>query len=208
MEATNISSTLIERLGADTLERAVRQRYEAVAADPGGEFNFRVGREFAEALGYPTALLDRLPAGSVARFTGVATPVFAAALQPGERVLDLGCGAGVDTAVAAEAVGPAGRVIAVDLAMGMVRCTAAAADALGAPWVLPCQASAEALPLPTASVDVVLVNGLFNLAPHKAAVLAEVARVTRPGGRLVAAETVLTRPLEDGELTSVEDWFR
>ena len=200
--------SLVDRLGAETLRRAVRERYEAVATDPTAPASFRVGREFAEALGYPADLLDRLPPESVARFTGVATPVFAAALQPGQRVLDLGCGAGVDTAVAAEAVGAAGRVVAVDIAPGMARQTAQTAAALGLKPVAVCQASAEALPLPSASVDCVLVNGLFNLAPDKADVLAEVARVIRPGGRLMAAETVLTKPLAEDELTSLDDWFR
>ena len=186
----------------------MRERYEAVATDPTAPANFRVGREFAEALGYPADLLARLPPESVDRFTGVATPVFAAGLQPGERVLDLGCGAGVDTAVAAEAVGTAGCVVAVDVAAAMTRQTAQTAAALALTQVAVCQAGAESLPLPSASVDCVLVNGLFNLAPDKAAVLAEVARVTRPGGRLVAAETVLTKPLADDELSSLDDWFR
>lgn len=208
MGSVTPTSPLIVRLGAVAVRRAVRERYDAVATDPAGESTFRVGRQFAEALGYPPTLLDRLPAASVASFTGVATPVFAAGLQGGERVLDLGCGAGVDSAVAAEAVGTDGRVLAVDLASEMVRRTAAVVEALQLENVLVGRADAEALPLPDAAVDVVLVNGLFNLCPDKAAVLTEVARVTRPGGRLVAAETILTRPLAEGEVASIEDWFR
>ncbi len=201
-------SALVQRLGTEALRREVRARYDAVASNPTASYNFQVGREFALALGYPQSLLDRLPAASVERFTGVATPVFAAALQPGERVLDLGCGAGVDTAVAAEAVGSAGRVFALDFAPAMSRFIAEAVATLHLGHVAVCQASAEDIPLPDASVDCVLVNGLFNLAPDKGAVLREAARVTRPGGRMVAAETVLTQPLDEGELASLDDWFR
>lgn len=186
----------------------MRDRYNAVASEPTAAYGFQVGRAFAEALGYPAALLDQLPPASVARFTGVATPVYAAALRPGEWVLDLGCGAGLDTIVAAQAVGPTGRVIALDFAAAMTCQTSAAVAALQLEQVTVCQASAEALPLPSASVDCVLVNGLFNLAPDKQRVIAEAARVTRPGGRLVAAETVLTRPLAESELSSLDDWFR
>jgi arsenite methyltransferase len=208
MEAAAVATSLVQRLSADLLRRAVRERYDAVADDPAGSYGFRVGRQFAEALGYPPALLDRLPTSSVERFTGVATPVYAAALQPGERVLDLGCGAGVDTAVASEAVGAAGRVVALDFAEAMVRQTCMSVAALDLEQVAVCQGDAEALPLATGSVDCVLVNGLFNLAPDKFRVLTETARVTRPGGRLVAAETVITRPLDEGELASLDDWFR
>jgi arsenite methyltransferase len=208
MEAAAVATSLVQRLGADLLRRAVRERYDAVADDPAGSYGFRVGRQFAEALGYPPALLDRLPTSSVERFTGVATPVYAAALQPGERVLDLGCGAGVDTAVASEAVGAAGRVVALDFAEAMVRQTCMSVAALDLEQVAVCQGDAEALPLATGSIDCVLVNGLFNLAPDKSRVLTEAARVTRPGGRLVAAETVITRPLDEGELASLDDWFR
>jgi arsenite methyltransferase len=203
-----VEESLVQRLGADRLRRAVRERYDAVADDPAGSYGFRVGRQFAEALGYPPELLDRLPTSSVERFTGVATPVYGAVLQPGEHVLDLGCGAGVDTIVAAEAVGPAGRVIALDFAEAMVRRTHMSVAALGLEHVAVCQGDAEALPLATGSIDCVLVNGLFNLAPDKSQVLTETARVMRPGGRLVAAETVITRPLDAGELTSLDDWFR
>jgi len=199
---------LVQHVGARRLRSAVRERYDAVATNPEGSFNFRVGRDFALALGYPAVVLDQLPAETVKRFTGVATPVFQAAIEAGERVLDLGCGAGLDSAVAARAVGPSGSVLAIDFAGGMVRQTARMAAQLALNHVRVIQAEAEHLPLATASIDCVLVNGLFNLAPDKRAVLEEVARVVTPGGRLVAAETVLTQPLEEDEVGGLEDWFR
>lgn len=201
-------AALVQCIGAERLRRAVRERYDAVASAPVGDYGFRVGRDFAEALGYPASLLDRLPPSSVERFTGVATPVFDAALRTGESVLDLGCGAGLDSAVAAEAVGATGSVVAVDVARAMVYQASVTVAAMHLARVAVCQASAEALPLADGSVDCVLVNGVFNLAPDKEPVLEEVFRVLRPGGRLVAAETVLTRPLDVDELSSLDDWFR
>jgi SAM-dependent methyltransferase len=208
MDEATLRTPLVDHLGPATLRRAVQERYQAVASDPQGHYNFRVGRAYAEALGYPHALLDSLPEETVNRFTGVSTPVLSAHLAPGECVLDLGCGAGLDTAVAAAAVGESGQVVALDFALAMARQTAHAAQTLGYKQVQVCQASAEALPLASGTMDCVLVNGLFNLVPEKRAVFKEVARVLRPGGRLIAAETVLTKSLPDGEVTSLDDWFR
>src|SRR5262245_17330257 len=104
---------LAQRIEPSELQAAVRDRYAAVATNPGGAFNFRVGREFAEALGYPAELLDSVPGSAVEAFTGVATPLPYADLRPGETVLDLGCGGGLDLAVAARAVGPTGRAVGI-----------------------------------------------------------------------------------------------
>jgi len=208
MADPNALQPFVRRVGADKLRSAMRGRYEEVAKSPGGSFNFRVGRDFALALGYPADLLDALPAATVDRFTGVASPVFRAALKQGEAVLDLGCGAGLDTAVSARGVGMWGTVVAVDFAPGMVRQTNQMAMQLRLNQVRVVQAEAERLPLAAASIDCALVNGLFNLAPDKAAVMHEVARLLKPGGRLVAAETILTQALADGEVSGLEDWFR
>jgi arsenite methyltransferase len=123
-------------------------------------------------------------------------------------VLDLGCGAGLDSTWAAGEVQPDDRVIALDMAWPMVKTLQANIRLAGARGVLPIVAEAEALPLPDASVDVVLVNGIFNLSPDKSAVLREVRRVLRPSGRLVAAEVALTRALAPGEADALDDWFR
>jgi arsenite methyltransferase len=190
------------------LRRAVRDRYAAVASEPQGHYSFRVGRAFAEALGYPPELLDSLPASAVEAFTGVATPILRADLQPGETVLDLGCGGGLDLALAARAVGPTGRAIGVDMAEPMVERAMATIRALGLDWAEARVGYAEALPVPDASIDCVVANGILNLSPDKSAVLAEVARVLRPGERFVLAETTLRHKLPPGSIGGLEDWFR
>lgn len=192
----------------EQLREAVRDRYAAVAADPEGAYAFRVGREFAEALGYPADLLDSVPAQAVEAFTGVATPMLRAELQPGEAVLDLGCGGGLDLALAARAVGPSGRAIGVDMAGPMVERATATVQALGYTWAEAHVGYAESLPPADASVDCVVANGILNLSPDKSAVLVEIARVLKPSGRFVLAETTLRYELPPDAVQSLEDWFR
>lgn len=180
----------------------VRDAFSAVARDPGGEHAFAIGRELALGVGYPAELLDRMPEPSVAAFAGVAPVSVTASLMPGERVLDLGCGAGLDSLIAAERVGRDGRVVGIDFSADML----ARAAATGAEHVSWCRASAEELPLADGSADVALVNGLFNLNPGRSRIMAELARVVRPGGRVHAAELVLRGPLPEAERTEA-NWF-
>lgn len=195
-------------LGPTELRAAVRDRYAAVASEPEGRYSFRVGRDYAEALGYPPELLDGMPSSAVDAFTGVATPMLHAALKPGETVLDLGCGGGLDLSLAARAVGSTGRAIGVDMAEPMVERATATISALGFDWAEARVGFAEAIPVPDASVDCVVANGILNLSPDKSAVLVEVARVLKPGGRFVLAETTLRHELPPGSVQSLEDWFR
>jgi arsenite methyltransferase len=192
----------------EQLREAVRGRYAAVASNPQGGYPFRVGRDFAEALGYPADILDSVASDAIEAFTGVATPMLRAELQPGETVLDLGCGSGLDLAIAARAVGPRGRAIGVDMAEPMVERAAATVRALGFDWAEARVAYAEALPLPDATVDCAVANGILNLSSDKSAVLAEVARVLKPGGRFVLAETTLRHELPPDSVQSLEAWFR
>ena len=140
-------------------------------------------------------------------FTGVATPVLRAELRPGESVLDLGCGGGLDLVLAARAVGPDGRAIGIDMAEPMVEPAQDALRQLGLTWAQARVAYAESLPVPDASIDCVLANGILNLSSDKSAVLSEIRRVLKPGGRLVLAETTLRHPLPPDHVPDLEGWF-
>lgn len=201
------ANPLPEGLDPTELQAAVRERYAQVASEPEAGHAFRVGRAFAEALGYPSELLDTIPPSALDAFTGVATPVLHAELQPGETVVDLGCGGGLDLVLAARAVGPNGHAIGIDLAEPMVERARDALTELGLAWAEARVGHAEALPVPDASIDCVLANGVLNLSPDKSAVLAEIARVLKPGGRLILAETTLSRPLPPDHRHDLEGWF-
>lgn len=192
----------------ERLRSAVHDRYSAVASEPGGDYSFRVGRDFAEALGYPSDLLDTVPATALDAFTGVAAPIFRAELQQGETVVDLGCGAGLDLILCARAVGPTGRAIGIDMAEPMVERATTSLAALGLDWAEARVSHAEALPIPDATIDCVLANGILNLSPDKSAVLSEVVRILRPSGRFVLAETTLRQELPPNSVNGLEDWFR
>jgi len=190
------------------LRHAVAARYGSVAVDPTATFPFSVGRTYAEAVGYPPAVLDALPTSAVDAFTGVAYLPGWMELVPGQRVVDLGCGAGVDTLIAAERVGQDGFVEAIDLAPEMVELTRSNVQTAGVPNVTVQHGTVEVLPLPDAVADVVMANGVFNLAPEKERAITEALRVLKPGGSLIAAEIVLTHDVPFAERNTLDDWFR
>jgi len=187
--------------------QAVSNRYAAIGDDPSQEMSIPVGRDWATRLGYPKVLLDTAPATALDAFTGIGVPILQAGLSVGETVLDLGCGGGLDTILAAELVGETGHVHGVDLASGMVKRASQAVEETGCRNVTIQRAAADSLPLEHESIDVTLINGLFNLTPNKASVVQEVHRVLRPGGRVVGSEIVITdgQPAADPDL---ESWFR
>ena len=205
-----MSSTLElpEGLSAGEVRAAVRDRYSQVGVHPEGSYNFKVGRAFAEALGYPKAVLDQLPPGVYEAFTGVATPSLRAEVHPGEVVVDLGCGGGLDLSLCAWMVGARGRVVGIDFAPGMVDRARRNIELLSLRQAEVRLAPAEGTGLGDASADWVIANGILNLSPDKEAVLTEVVRILRPGGRFLLAETALSAALPAGKGKTLQDWFR
>ncbi|MBI3122039.1 MAG: methyltransferase domain-containing protein [candidate division NC10 bacterium] len=175
-------------LDVATIREGIAEKYRKVAVSPGGLFRYPTGQASARGLGYPPALLAAIPRAIRERFVGVGNPFALGPIHLGEAVLDLGCGAGLDALLAAQLVGPAGRVAGIDLSPEMLAVAEAGRAEAGFPQVEFREASAEALPFPDASFDAALSNGVLNLIPDKPAALREIFRVLRPGGRLQACD--------------------
>src|SRR6266702_1932034 len=173
---------------AGALRAQVRAKYREVAADPGAGFHFHTGRDLAHRLGYDSAAVAALADRAVESFAGVANPFALRPLAPGEHVVDVGSGAGFDSFIAAGQVGPGGRVAGVDMTPEMLARSRQAARVLGLGQVEFREGLAEALPAGDGWADVVISNGVINLCADKRAVLAEIFRVLRPGGRLQFAD--------------------
>jgi SAM-dependent methyltransferase len=188
------------------LRDAIRVEYEAVATDPSRGFHFHTGRPLARRLGYPDTLLERIPEDAIASMAGTGNPFALGPVGIGEHVVDCGSGAGVDAMVAARLVGRAGHVIGVDMTPSMLvkaRAAAAAADIGNVEFR---DGYLEALPVDDGWADLVISNGVLNLVPDKAAALAEMYRVLRPGARLQLADIVLGRPVSDGAKQDIALW--
>jgi SAM-dependent methyltransferase len=190
-----------------TLRDGVHHAYSHVAESPNAEHPFKVGRAFAEGLGYPAEWLNRVPAASLEAFTGVSCVSIFAELPEGVRVLDLGCGAGTDSLIAAMRVGDTGHVTGIDFSEPMLARARRSMSGAGLRNVTFQSGDAERLPLDNASMDVALVNGIFNLNPAREQIMRELARVLKPGAALYCAETVLREPLDDAERNNLTNWF-
>jgi arsenite methyltransferase len=190
----------------DELRASIRAEYAAVAAEPDRGFHFHTGYRLAAILGYPQEWIEKLPAGAVASMAGTDNPFALGDIRPGERIVDCGSGAGADALIAARLVGPAGRVVGIDMTPEMLakaRANASEADLTNVEFR---EGILEALPIETGWADVVISNGVLNLVPDKAAALAEMYRVLRPGGRLQAADIVLERPVSASSKQDVGLW--
>ncbi len=187
-----------KRLDTVALEDKVKAMYRAVATHPDGEFHFEMGRGLAERLGYPTADLDAVPADAIRSFAGVGYYFDLAAARPGETVVDLGSGSGMDSFIAARKVGETGKVIGIDMTDEQLANAARLAQHGGFRNAVFRKGYIQATGLDDACCDLVISNGVVNLAPDKTAVFREAARLLRRGGRMALADIVTEQDLPEG----------
>jgi arsenite methyltransferase len=192
-------------LDVQLLKQEIKKTYASVSQEPQQDFIFPTGRAWAEDLDYP-AELAAVPDAAVESFAGVANPFSLGRLEPGERVLDLGSGAGTDSLVAAQMVGPEGHVTGIDMTPEMLAKAREAAAELGTQNVEFTEAEAEGLPFPDETFDVVISNGVIDLIPDKDAVLSEILRVLKPGGRIQVADVTIQRPVSEEGKRNIDLW--
>jgi SAM-dependent methyltransferase len=199
-------SRAIEGLDVEVLRDAIRTEYGQVASDPGQGFHFHTGRRLARLLGYEEAWLDGVPEGTIAAFAGTGNPFALGAVQAGERVVDVGCGAGIDSLIAARMAGPGGAVVGIDMTPAMLHRARASAAEGGFGNVRFHEGLAESLPVADGWADVVISNGVLNLFPDKLAGLREMVRVLRPGGRLQVGDILVQKSVGDKAKRDINLW--
>lgn len=189
------------------LKEEVRQTYASVAREPGGEFHFHRGPEYAaRLLGYNLAELQSLPNGATAPFAGVGNPFLMAPIDEGSSVLDVGSGAGMDCLLAGRRVGKRGSVLGVDMTDEMLERARAGAREMDLAHVRFEKGDINRLPLDAQSIDVVISNGVFNLSPAKTELFEELYRVVKPGGRLQFADITLEAELSEATRNDIDLW--
>ena len=188
------------------LRAAIRAEYAAVAEHPDQGFHFHTGARLAAILGYPVDWIEALPPAAVESMAGTGNPFALGDVRAGDRIVDCGSGSGADSLIAARLTGPTGRVIGTDMTTAMLAKARRNADLSGLANVEFREGFLEAIPVEDGWADLVISNGVLNLVPDKAAALAEMFRVLRPGGRLQLADIVLDRPVPGASKTDVSLW--
>jgi arsenite methyltransferase len=187
------------------LKSEIKKTYASVSEEPEKDFIFPTGRAWAEDLGYPDEL-SQVPDFVAESFAGVANPWTLGRLEPGERVLDIGSGAGTDSLIAALMVGPEGSVTGIDMTPEMIENARKGAAELGLNNVTFVEGEAETLPFADSSFDVVISNGVIDLIPDKNAVFGEIYRVLEPGGRIQIADVTIQQPVSDEGRRNIDLW--
>jgi SAM-dependent methyltransferase len=196
----------VSRIDRAQLRRFISEKYSEVATNPELGFHFHTGRPLALMLGYPAALIDNVPAVNLASFAGTGNPFLFGDLRQGERVVDVGCGTGLDTLIAAQQVGPNGRVIAVDMTAEMRQKTQEGVDEMRLSNVEVRDGFAETLPVDDGFADVVISNGVVNLCPDKRAVFREMLRVLKPGGRIQIGDILVHKEVPQDSKDDIALW--
>ena len=203
-----MSDQIIEEQELDLgiLREAIQEEYAEVAANPEKGFHFHTGRPLARMLEYVDEWLIGIPESSIESFAGTGNPFSLGELSAGERVVDVGCGAGIDSLIAAKKVGPEGHVIGVDMTASMLEKAHWAARETGLANVEFREGYAEALPVEDGWADVVISNGVLNLMPDKAAALEEMSRVLKPGGRLQIGDILVQKAVPESAKRKIDLW--
>jgi SAM-dependent methyltransferase len=191
---------------AAALREEIKKKYREVAIKPHDQYHFHTGRPLAKRLGYAAEVVDAMPDEAVESFAGVANPFLLRAPQAGDRIVDLGSGAGFDCFVAAGKVGPHGRIVGIDMTEEMLAKSRRTANALGLRNVEFREGLLEQLPIEDGWADAVISNGVINLCADKRRVFAEIWRVLRPGGHLQFADIANGRPVPAGAVANIDLW--
>ena len=190
----------------DQLRVEIQKHYAEVASHPEREFHFHTGREAARQVGYESSTIDDLPEAVIASFAGVANPFYFGLPKPGETVLDVGSGVGVDAIIAARAVGPEGRVIGVDMTPEMLDAARRNSDRMGFTNIEFREGLVERLPVDAESVDLVISNGVLNLTVDKHGAYRQIERVLKSGGRFQVADICVDKPVSDEAKRNIDLW--
>ena len=190
------------------IEAGIREKYNKVAQNPDGQFKYPTGKKGLEALNYECALIKRLPDAVASSFCGVGNPFSLGKINQGENILDIGCGAGVDTILAAFSVGPKGSVVGVDIVPEMIARAESNLQLMDLDNVNFQKVSGEKLPFSDNTFDVVISNGVINLIPDKEAAMSEIIRVLRPAGRLMIADQIAAGSVQKDLKARLENWFQ
>ena len=201
-------STRLSTQDLEQIHTGIRDKYAKVAVSPEGKFTYPTGRVGLEQLRYDTAIVAELPEAVAGSFCGVGNPFSLREIPPGSRLLDIGCGAGVDALVASKVVGPSGKVMGIDITPEMIQCAEANKKEIGAENVVFQLNRVQDLTGIDKSFDVVISNGALNLIPEKEEVIAAVFRLLKPDGWLLVADQFLVGPASNDLRTRIQSWFQ